>query len=445
MTTILPGRGRPGPHVMPWRHHDDRTTPPQGAVRRGTDHRSARVHARARHDGHCRRRPRPRGRRAQGAHLHQDDPVPAHRGDHAGHPGARGRVRRRRHRVRPHGGLVRLQRRGPRAVRRPRHVPDVGRPLERRREGRARALPAGGRRHRRHPQRDRHARRLPVVGRHDRRADARSRRHGQQPGPAGDGPRRGPHAPVDRAPAAALDARGRVVQLLGERPWERSRAGHDGRDHVRPGRQQDGLRPPHLVVPRVRRRPGLDDGHGPLRGALHRRARLRAARRRRRAVGRGPGRGRLRRHRLGLVREGRARHEHERAVRHGRRARRPRVLHRAGARPDPRLRPAHAEHHDRHHHPRVLGRRGRPAGDRAGQGLRGERVPVPVLLAREPGRLRPGELLQPRLAFHGHLRRTRRDGHRPGLGEGAPGDPGRAPARRAGAHGWRPPRRPRDR
>ena len=54
-----------------------------------------------------------------------------------------------------------------------------------------------------------------------------------------------------------LDARGRVVQLLDQRPRQRARAALDGREHVRPGRQRDGLRPSDLVVQALRRRPRL--------------------------------------------------------------------------------------------------------------------------------------------------------------------------------------------
>ena len=55
----------------------------------------------------------------------------------------------------------------------------------------------------------------------------------------------------------------------------------------------------------------------------------------------------------------------ERAVRARRRARRPRLLHRARARPDPRLRPEDPQRQDRDHARRLLGRRGRPDGHRA--------------------------------------------------------------------------------
>ena len=84
------------------------------------------------------------------------------------------------------------------------------------------------------------------------------------------------------------------------------------------GRQPDGLRPSDLVVQALRRRPRLGHGHGPLRRALHR-ARPAGAHRRRRQVGGGRRARRLRRHDQLELREGRARREHQRAVRARRR------------------------------------------------------------------------------------------------------------------------------
>ena len=147
------------------------------------------------------------------------------------------------------------------------------------------------------------------------------------------------HPSTKHLPGTPLDALGRVVQLLDQRPGQRARAAHDGRVVLRPGRQPDGLRPSDLVVQALRRRPCLGHRHGPLRRALHR-ARAAGAHRRRRQVGGGRGARRLRRHDQLELREGRARREHERAVRARRRPRRARLLHRARARPDPHLRPA---------------------------------------------------------------------------------------------------------
>ena len=154
------------------------------------------------------------------------------------------------------------------------------------------------------------------------------------------------HPSTKHLPGIALDALGRVVQLLDQRPGQRARAAHDGRVVLRPGRQPDGLRPSDLVVQALRRRPCLGHRHGPLRRALHR-ARAAGAHRRRRQVGRGRRARRLRRHDQLELREGRARREHERAVRARRRPRRARLLHRARARPDPRLRPEDAQRQDR--------------------------------------------------------------------------------------------------
>ena len=86
---------------------------------------------------------------------------------------------------------------------------DDGRSFERRPAGRLRALHPRGRRLRRHPRSGRHRVRLELVrppgGRLLPEPPARHARR--------DGRCRGPHEPLDRAPACALGAHGRVVQL----------------------------------------------------------------------------------------------------------------------------------------------------------------------------------------------------------------------------------------
>ena len=64
---------------------------------------------------------------------------------------------------------------------------------------------------------------------------------------------RPPVHPAPRHQADPLGARGRVVQLRDERPRHRARAALDGRVHVRPGRQRDGLRPSDRLVQALRR------------------------------------------------------------------------------------------------------------------------------------------------------------------------------------------------
>ena len=234
-----------------------------------------------------------------------------------------------------------LHRREPRALRRDRDVPGVGRPVDGAgREGGARALPGGRPRHRGDPQRDRHARQLRVVGQPRRLADARPRGHRHEPRPARRDHRRGPRAPVHEAPhGQPLGARGRVVQL--HRPTSAATptcCSPMDETTYDPGGNAHGLRPPDRVVQALRRRPRLGHRARPLRRPL-RRARVPPAHRRRRPVRGRPRARRLRRHDQLELREGHARRQHERAVRARRRARRPRLLHRARPRPDPRLRP----------------------------------------------------------------------------------------------------------
>ena len=257
-----------------------------------------------------------------------------------------------------------------------------------RREGGARALHGVRQGHRRDPQRDRHARRLRLVGPARRLAHARSRGHRIEPGSARRDHRRGPRPPGHPAPRRhPLGARGRVVQLRDERPRHRARAALDGREHVRPGRQRDGLRPSDRLVQALRRRPRLRHRARPLRRALRRGAAA-AASRRRHPVRRRRRGGRLRRHRRRELREGHARRQHERAVRARRRAGRPRLLHRARARPDPRLGPAEPERQDRAHARRLLGRRGRAARHHARPRFRRQRLALRLLRARQ-GRTTP--------------------------------------------------------
>ena len=132
------------------------------------------------------------------------------------------------------------------------------------------------------------------------------------------------------------------------------------------------------------------------------------AHRRRRPVRGRHGARRLRRHDQRHLREGHARRQHERAVRARRRARRPRLLHRAGPRPGPRLQPGRRERQDGAHARRLLRRRGRPARHHRRPGLRDEPVHLRLLRAPVGGQQQPRQLVQPDLPLHRrHGRRHR--------------------------------------
>ena len=110
-----------------------------------------------------------------------------------------------------------------------------------------------------------------------------------------------------------------------------------------PGGNADGLRPPDRLVQALRRRPRVRHRARPLRRALRPRRRcsqhLVGGVRYAAGVEAGDCGGTI----DVELREGHARRQHERAVRPRRRARRPRLLHRARPRPDPRLGPADAQ------------------------------------------------------------------------------------------------------
>ncbi len=155
---------------------------------------------------------------------------------------------------------------------------------------------------------------------------------------------------------------------------------------VRAGPGADGERPGAA-------RPRVDHLDGSREVGLQRGA-VPQARARRRRVGGGRRARRLQGRRLGQLRQGRAGHQHLRPVGDRGRAGQAGLLHRARARPGPRLRPGAGAHGDRGDDPGLRRRRGRHARARARPRLRDEQLGLPLLLAR--GRARD----QPPVALH---------------------------------------------
>ncbi|CAG7647351.1 hypothetical protein SBRY_40646 [Actinacidiphila bryophytorum] len=226
-----------------------------------------------------------RGGALQGPGVLQDHRLPArlHPGRYRRDPAARPaeQLHRRRHR-----GRHAVHRRQPGTVRgrglpvgdrRPGHHP-VG-------EGRLPALHRERRRLRGHPRRLRQRLQLVLVRQPGRRVLQAAPRH-----PAGHRRRRGPHPPVHGGPAELVHPHRRVVRLPDQPALRGACPGLGGRQLLQ--RLDDGRRPPHHLVPRLRRRACLVHRHGPHHRELHR-AELPAP-----AARRHPDRGRRRGRRL---------------------------------------------------------------------------------------------------------------------------------------------------